>query len=62
MVRSARNRTTGTSQKSQRFLFKPSVKHVEIQIISQNLEIMKKLLNAIRKIDPYAKINDFWDM
>lgn len=25
-------------------------------------EIMKKLLHAIRKIDPYAKINDFWDM
>lgn len=24
--------------KSQRFLFKPSVKHVEIQIISQNLK------------------------
>lgn len=25
-------------------------------------EIMKKILNAIRKVDPYAKINDFWDM
>ncbi|KZD51613.1 helix-turn-helix transcriptional regulator [Bacillus cereus] len=25
-------------------------------------EIMKKLLNTIRKIDPHAKINDFWDM
>ncbi|HHQ2480396.1 transcriptional regulator [Bacillus thuringiensis] len=25
-------------------------------------EIMKKLLNAIRKVDPYAKSNDFWDM
>ncbi|PGN46128.1 transcriptional regulator [Bacillus cereus] len=24
--------------------------------------IMKKLLNTIRKIDPHAKINDFWDM
>ncbi|WJE67254.1 helix-turn-helix transcriptional regulator (plasmid) [Bacillus mycoides] len=25
-------------------------------------DIMKKILNTIRKIDPHAKINDFWDM
>ncbi|MES1053824.1 helix-turn-helix transcriptional regulator [Bacillus thuringiensis] len=25
-------------------------------------EIMKKILNAIRKVDPHAKISDFWDM
>lgn len=25
-------------------------------------EIMKKILNSIRKVDPHAKINDFWDM
>lgn len=25
-------------------------------------EIMKKLLHTIRKIDPHAKISDFWDM
>lgn len=25
-------------------------------------EIMRKILNTIRKIDPQAKINDFWDM
>jgi transcriptional regulator with XRE-family HTH domain len=24
--------------------------------------VMKKILNAIRKIDPSAKMNDFWDM
>jgi spore coat protein CotF len=24
--------------------------------------VMKKILNAIRKIDPDAKMNDFWDM
>ena len=25
-------------------------------------DIMKKILNAIRKIDPNAKMSDFWDM
>ncbi|MED1406005.1 helix-turn-helix transcriptional regulator [Bacillus mycoides] len=25
-------------------------------------DIMKKILNTIRKIDSHAKINDFWDM
>lgn len=24
--------------------------------------VMKKILNAIRKIDPTAKMSDFWDM
>ncbi|PEJ23210.1 helix-turn-helix domain-containing protein [Bacillus pseudomycoides] len=25
-------------------------------------QIMKKILNTIRKIDPHAKTHDFWDM
>ena len=25
-------------------------------------EIMKKILNAVRRKDPYIKVTDFWDM